>query len=733
MEEFMEEFMEEKSQELTRKYRKILRLSDGTFTKEEISKLRSIFNEKDHVREKEAFSAMSKALNTALILMEELNLGKTSVVSKILYEAIDAGFYKEEDVEPNFGKQAASIVSGLIKANQLYRKNASIETENFRKLLLTLAQDVRVIIIMICDRLYLMRKLDEYPEQERVQTAREASYLYAPLAHRLGLYGIKSELEDLSLKYTNREIYKDIAKKLNETKRSREKYIHEFITPLKAKLEAAGFKLSIKGRTKSIYSIWNKMKKQNTPIENIYDLFAIRIVLDTPLEKEKSECWQVYSIVTDMYQPNPKRLRDWLSIPKSNGYESLHTTVMGPEGKWVEVQIRTERMDEVAEKGLAAHFKYKGVKSESEFDSWLANIREVLENPEANAVNYMDDFKLNLYDKEVFVFTPTGDLQRLPKGATVLDFAFMIHSNLGARCVGGKVNCKNVPIRYALTNGDQVEILTSSTQRAKKEWLSIVQTSKAKTKIKQILREEESANADLGKELLKRRLKNWKIDYDEALVSKLTKKLGYKTVSEFYQDLAGEKLDLHRIREQYQEIERRETHPHFDQENRSAESYEHVSNLEEISSKEDVLVIDQNLKGIEYTLAKCCNPIFGDDIFGFITVQGGIKIHKTDCPNAPQMMSRFGYRFVKARWTGKSGGNYPSTIQVIGNDDIGIVTNITSLIQKEPHVALRSISVDSVDGLFQGTITVMVSEVKDLDGLMKKIKAVKGVKSVGRF
>lgn len=726
--------MEKEKRELVDKYRNILRLTDGTFEKDEIKKLRSIFkvDESANIKKEKVIFSISKALSTALILTEELNLGKVSVVSKILYEAIDAGFYRKENVEVDFGKQVASIVNGLIKANQLYRKNTAIETENFRKLLLTLAQDIRVIIIMICDRLYLMRNLDEHEEDARIRIAGEASYLYAPLAHRLGLYGIKSELEDLSLKYTNRNIYKEIAQKLNETKRSRDKYIKEFITPLKAKLEAAGFRFSIKGRTKSIYSIWNKMKKQNTPFENIYDLFAIRIILDTPLEKEKADCWQVYSIITDMYQPNPKRLRDWLSIPKSNGYESLHTTVMGLEGKWVEVQIRTERMDEIAEKGLAAHFKYKGLKGESEFDSWLANIREVLENPEANAVDYMADFKLNLYDKEVFVFTPSGDLQRLPKGSTVLDFAFHIHSNLGSRCVGGKVNGKNVPIRQALSNGDQVEILTSPTQKAKKEWLNIVQTSKAKTKIKQILREEESSNADLGKELLKRRLKNWKIEYDEALVTKLTKKLGYKTVSEFYQDLAEEKLDLHHIRDLYQKIENKENHLLGELENRSAESYELVSGLEEISSKEDVLVIDQNLRGIEYTLAKCCNPIFGDDIFGFIIVQGGIKIHKTDCPNAPQMMSRFGYRFVKARWTGTSKGQYPSTLRVIGNDDIGIVTNITSLIQKEPRIALRSISVDSVDGLFQGTITVMVTETKDLNGLIKKIKTIKGVKSINR-
>jgi GTP pyrophosphokinase len=721
--------MDEKRNELVEKYRKILELSEGILEKEDIKKVRSIFK-KTKVKEGQTVASAVKVMSSVLILLEELNLGKVAVISKVLYEAVEAGYYDEDKIEANFGKQVSSVVNGLIKANHIYRKNTSIETENFRKLLLSLAQDIRVIIIMICDRLYLMRQLENYPEEERVQIAREASYLYAPLAHRLGLYGIKSELEDLSLKHTNRDIYKEIAHKLNETKRSREKYINEFITPLKSKLETAGFKISIKGRTKSIYSIWNKMKKQNTPIENIYDLFAIRIILDTSIEKEKADCWQIYSIVTDMYQPNPKRLRDWLSIPKSNGYESLHTTVMGPEGKWVEVQIRTERMDEIAEKGLAAHFKYKGVKSESDFDKWLSNIREILENPEANAVDYIDDFKLNLYDKEVFVFTPSGDLQRLPKGATILDFAFQIHSNLGARCVGGKVNGKNVQIRHVLSNGDQVEILSSPTQKPKKEWLNIVQTSKAKTKIKQILREEESKNVDIGKELWKRRLKNWKIEYDETLVTKLTKKLSYKTVSEFYQDLAEEKLDLFQIRDLYQQIENKDNIAEI--ESRSADSYEHVSTLEEISSKEDVLVIDKDLRGIEYTLAKCCNPIYGDDIFGFITIHGGIKIHKNDCPNAPQMMSHFGYRFVKARWSGKAGGQYTSTLRVVGNDDIGIVTNITSLIQKETGVALRSISVDSVDGLFQGTITVLVIDAKSLDNLIKKIKNIKGVKNVGR-
>lgn len=725
--------MEEYKRELVDKYRKVLRAAGGLFEPTDIKLFRSLFaaqNDNPSIDPTVAYPAMIKAINTSLILLNEVNLGRVAVQSKVAYEAINSGFLSLEKVEPLFGSQVASIVQGLVKANDIYARNASVESDNFRKLLLTMAQDIRVIIILICDRLYLMRSLQNFPVEDQQTIAREVAYLYAPLAHRLGLYRIKSELEDLSLKYMNSEIYHEIAKKLNETKRSRDKYISDFIGPLKEKLEAAGFDFSIKGRTKSIYSIWNKMKKQNTPFENIYDLFAIRVILHTPIEKEKSECWQVYSIVTDMYQPNPKRLRDWLSIPKSNGYESLHITVMGPQGKWVEVQIRTERMDEIAEKGLAAHFKYKGVKGESDFDKWLANIREILENPEANAIDYMDDFKLNLYDKEVFVFTPNGDLQKLPKGSTILDFAFQIHSGLGSKCVGGRINGKNVSLRQVLSNGDQVEVLTSPSQKPKQEWLNIVQTSKAKTRIKQILREEELSDAEMGKEILLRRLKNWKLEYDEGIVSKLIKKLGIKTLTEFFQTLAGEKLDLLNIRNLYMEIMEKETKSVL--EDRGLETYEHVSNLEEISSKEDVLVIDKNLKGIQYQLSKCCNPIYGDDIFGFITVNGGIKIHKMDCPNAPQMMRRFGYRFVKARWSGKSGSQYPATLHVVGNDDIGIVTNITSLISKDPHIALRSISVDPTDGLFQGTIMVLVNDSKDLEALIKKVKAIKGVKNVTR-
>lgn len=723
--------MNERKRDFIDKYRKVLRLSDGMFEAGEIAAIRSVFKEsKAGIDEAVALDKMLKAVSTALILVEDANLGKVAVMSKIIYEAVESGFCTYEEAQAKFPQQVTVIVDGLIKAHELYRKHKFVETENFRKLLLVLARDIRVIIIMICDRLYLMRNLHLFDAEEQQKIAQEASYLYAPLAHRLGLYKIKSELEDLSMKCVSRDIYKEIALKLNETKRSRDKYISEFIGPLKEKLEAEGFKFSIKGRTKSIYSIWNKMRKQNTKFENIYDLFAIRIILDTPLEREHAECWQVYSIVADMYQPNPKRLRDWLSIPKSNGYESLHTTVMGPGGKWVEVQIRTERMDVVAEKGLAAHFKYKGVKGETDFDMWLANVREVLENPETSSVDYIDDFKLNLYNKEVFVFTPKGDLFKLPKGATVLDFAFQIHSNLGARCVGARVNGKNATIRQVLSNGDQVEVLSSQSQKPRKEWLSIVNTTKAKTKIKQILREEEAANLELGKELLKRRLKNWKIEYDETLITKLAKKIGYKTTTDFFQDLADERLDLQKVKELYLDIEKRGSQT-VEAEVRSAEGFEHVSDLEEKSGRDDVLIID-HLRGVEYSLAKCCNPIFGDEIFGFISARGGIKIHKSDCPNAPQMMSRFGYRFVKALWTGKSDSLYACTLRVVGNDDIGIVTNITSLIQKESNVTTRSISVDSVDGLFQGNITVMVNDTKSLNGLVKKIKAVKGVKSVER-
>lgn len=716
-------------------YQSLLRQYPAFFSFEERVALRHILTA--YYRDNKRYSTTDIApvrykLKVMGILLNEVGLGKTAVLGFLLHDLVQDKQITPEEVERRFNTPVNTILSGLLRVRDLHARNSSLETENFRKLFLTFAEDVRVILIIIAEQMQIMRTLNEYPEDARVNIARECSFLYAPLAHRMGLYAIKTELEDLSLKYTNREIYSEIARKLNETKQSRDKYIREFIRPLEEKLGMMGYPFSIKGRTKSIHSIHNKIKKQNTPFENIYDLFAIRIIFDVPPDREKAVCWQAYSVVADMYQPNPKRLRDWLSIPKSNGYESLHTTVLGPQNKWVEIQIRTVRMDEVAEKGLAAHWKYKGIKGESGMDEWLKNIREILENPELNAVDFMDEFRLNLYDEEVFVFTPNGDLHKLPKGATALDFAFSIHSALGTKCVGAKVNGKNMPIKYVLNNGDQVEVLTSPTQKPNQSWLKMVTTSKAKNKIRQSLKELEFKDAELGREIIARRFKNWKIDLDDGKLSKLAKKKGYKTVSDFYQDVASEKLDILDVRELYLEIEKKDN-AELQVESRSAESFSKEAPVPDTTGKEDVLVIGQDLKNVDYKLAKCCNPIFGDEVFGFVSVAGGIKIHRNDCPNAPQMISRFGYRIVKARWSGKSvGSQYPITLHIVGHDDIGIVANITSLISKEKQVTLRSISIDSNAGLFEGNLTIMVSDNKELDLIVKKIGQIKGVKHVSR-
>ncbi len=733
-----EYFTDEERREFLTTYRNVLQAASSTLTKEDLVVIRDLLrktieNGAAQARQR-TLNPVTKNLQTILLAVEEIGLGRVAVVSAIIYDAVRAGVLTLEEAEQRFDASIFVVVRGLSRATDLYAKSVAIETENFRKLLLTFAEDIRVVFMLIAKRVYVMRNLDKFDHESQLKIAREASYLYAPLAHRMGLYRLKTELEDMSLRYTSPETYFEIARKLKETKVKRDKYIEDFINPLKKELEEIGLKFEIKGRTKSIYSIWNKIKKQNTPFEKIFDLFAIRVILDSPLEKEKSQCWQVYSIVTDKYQPNPKRLRDWLSIPKTNGYESLHTTVMGPEGKWVEVQIRTERMDEIAEKGLAAHWKYKGGKSETGMDEWLKSIRDILENPELNAVDFMDDFKLDLYDDEVFVFTPNGDLQRLKKGSTILDFAFHIHSNLGSKCVGARIKGKNVQIKHVLKNGDQVEILTGANQKPKQDWLNIVVTSKAKTKIKQALKEVDHKEADQGREILLRRLKNWKVDYEDADITRLTKKLGYKMVTDFYQDIALEKIDMLDVRDGIlAEREKNDTPPDL-AEIRSANNYVKETEVPtHSSSKDDVLTIDKNLKGIEYTLAKCCNPIYGDEIFGFVSTTGGIKIHRVDCPNAPQMIQRFGYRIVEAKWSGKSGSQYPITLSVVGKDDIGIVANITSLISKESKVTMRSISVDSTDGVFQGHITVMVKDLNDLEGLIRKLKTVKGVTQVERY
>lgn len=731
-------FTGEEKKELFRLYKILIRSANDSITKEETKKLKkylTIAGESNCLKRNNfGMNPVIKDLQTAVIVSDEMGVKGGFLAGIMLHETVKNKILSIETVQKEFGEDAGSIIRGLVKTNELYTKSPAIESENFRNLLLSFAEDMRVILIMIADRVNIMRRIkNSEHEEDRIKVANEAAYLYAPLAHKLGLYKLKSELEDLSLKYTNKETYYFIKDKLNETKASRDKYIAGFIDPISKELQKARLSFDIKGRTKSIHSIWNKLKKQKTNFENIYDLFAIRIILDSDENKEKQECWQVYSIVTDMYQPNPKRLRDWLSIPKSNGYESLHITVMGPEGRWVEVQIRTRRMDDIAERGLAAHWRYKGVKGESGLDEWLTSVREALENSDSDSMKVMDQFKMDLYEDEVFVFTPKGDLFKLGKGATVLDFAFHIHTKLGSKCIGAKVNGKNVPIRYKLQSGDQVEIMTSSNQTPKQDWLSIVTTSKARTKIRQTIKELAAKQHDFAKETIARKFKNRKMEYDDAIMMRLIKRLGYKNVTEFYQDIADDMLDVNTILDKYTELQKRENDIQEEIIYRSAEGYNMQTSVEEVSAKEDILVIDQDLKGIDFKLAKCCNPIYGDDVFGFTTVSGGIKIHRTDCPNAPQMRERFGYRIVKARWAGKSEGtHYSITLRVVGHDDIGIVTNITSIISKESDITLRSISINSNDGLFSGMLTIMVGDTGRLEALIKKLRTVKGVMQVNR-
>lgn len=669
---------------------------------------------------------------TAMIVVDEIGLKRDAVLAILLHPSVSNGYVSIDEVREQFGDSVARILHGLERIADLYAKNPVIESENFRNLLLSFAEDMRVILIMIADRVNLMRQIRDTENTEaKMRVSEEAAYLYAPLAHKLGLYKLKSELEDLSLKYLEHDAYYMIKDKLNATKQARDAYISRFIEPIQKRLMDAGLRFHMKGRTKSIHSIWQKMKKQKCAFEGIYDLFAIRIILDSPQDKEKMQCWQAYSIVTDMYQPNPKRLRDWLSVPKSNGYESLHITVLGPEQKWVEVQIRTERMDEIAERGVAAHWRYKGIKGESGLDEWLTNIRNILET--SDDLQVMDQFKMDLYEDEVFVFTPKGDLFKFPKGATVLDFAYHIHSKIGSSCTGAKINNKIVTLREELHSGDQVEILTSSTQKPKQAWLNIVKTSRAKAKVRLALKETQVKEGQYAKEVIERKFKNRKIEFDESTMARLIKKMGFKEVSDFYRQIADGELDTNEVIDKYVALQSKEKSGAGDQPARSAEEFNFNAANEMSVPNDDVLVIDRNLKGIDYQLARCCQPIYGDDVFGFVTVNGGIKIHRTDCPNAAELRKRFGYRIVKARWSGKGSSKYSITLRVIGNDDIGIVNNLTSIISKDERLTLRSISIDSNDGLFRGNLVVMLEDTSRLESLIKRLRTVKGVKQVERI
>ena len=672
-------------------------------------------------------------LQTALIAVEEIGLRRDAVMAIMLHNSVENGFISVDEVKVHYGEAVARILHGLQRIGDLYKKNPVVESENFRNLLISFAEDMRVILIMIANRVNLMRQIkDNDNDEARRKVAEEAAYLYAPLAHKLGLYKLKSELEDLSLKYLEHDAYYMIREKLNATKQTRDNYIANFIKPVEEKLLQQGLHFHIKGRTKSIHSIWQKMKKQKCAFEGIYDLFAIRIILDSPIELEKMQCWQAYSIITDMYQPNPKRLRDWLSVPKSNGYESLHITVLGPEKKWVEVQIRTERMDEIAERGVAAHWRYKGVKGETGLDEWLNNIRNILET--SDDMQVMDQFKMDLYEDEVFVFTPKGDLFKFPKGATVLDFAYHIHSKIGNTCTGARINNKVVTFREPLHSGDQVEIMTSSVQKPKQEWLNIVKTSRAKAKIRLALKETQVKEGLFAKEMIERKFKNRKIELEESLMTRLIKKLRFKETSDFYRQIASGELDVNTVIEKYLELQVKEQHIIGDNMAQSADGFSLQGNTDNNVDhpSDDVLVIDQNLKGIDFQLAKCCQPIYGDEVFGFVTAGGGIKIHRCDCPNAPELRKRFGYRIVKARWSGKGSSKYSITLHVVGNDDIGIVNNLTSIISREEKLTLRSISINSHDGLFSGNLVVMLDDTSKLEALIKKLKAVKGVLNVTR-
>lgn len=669
------------------------------------------------------------SLQTACIIVDEIGLRRDSVIATLLYGCLADDY---DNIAKTFGDNVARIVHGLAKIQKLYEKNPVIESDNFRNLLLSFAEDMRVILIMIADRVNIMRQIrDTNNEEARHEVSEEASYLYAPLAHKLGLYTLKSELEDLSLKYLEHDIYYMIREKLNETKASRDAYITSFIEPLERRLEEAGLKFHIKGRTKSIHSIWQKMKKQKCGFEGIYDLFAIRVILDAPFEKEKQQCWQVYSIVTDMYQPNPRRLRDWLSVPKSNGYECLHITVLGPDKKWVEVQIRTERMDDIAEHGLAAHWRYKGIKGGGQMDEWLANIRSALEA--GDNLQVMDQFRMSLQPEDVYVFSPRGDIFKFPAGATILDFAYRIHSKIGNTCTGGRINNKAVPMREKLHSGDTVEVVTQASQTPKRDWLNIATTTKAKSKIRLALKETQAKDSLYAKEMLERRFKNKKVDIEENIMGHLIKKMGFKEVSDFYKQIADGKLDPNDVIASYLDM-RDHLQNNKDKEARPAEEFNFENRDEEmLRDNEDVLTIDQNLKGIDYQLAPCCNPIYGDAIFGFVTVSGGIKIHRCDCPNAVEMRRRFGYRIVKARWSGKGLSKYAITLRIIGNDDIGVVSNITNIISKDEKIVMRSINIDSHDGLFSGNLTIQIEDTARLQALIKKLRGVKGVKQIERI
>ncbi|HEY0030183.1 MAG TPA: bifunctional (p)ppGpp synthetase/guanosine-3',5'-bis(diphosphate) 3'-pyrophosphohydrolase [Bacteroidia bacterium] len=727
--------IEAEKKEILKRYRGLLRACRRTLEKGDRILIRKAFDialeAHKNMRRKSGEPYIYHPIAVAHICAEEIGLGTTSVVCALLHDVVEDTDLTLDDIKRLFGDKEAKIIDGLTKISGVFDQSSSLQAENFRKMLLTLSDDVRVILIKLADRLHNMRTLESMKRDKQLKIASETLYLYAPLAHRLGLNAIKTELEDLGLKYTEPEVFNEIEQRLRESEPERKKFISKFIVPIKEILEEQGLKAKIIGRPKSIYSIYNKIKNKGVPFEEIYDLFAIRITIDTPPENEKTDCWRVYSIVTDFYHPSPDRLRDWISTPKANGYESLHTTVMGPEGKWVEVQIRTVRMDELAEKGYAAHWKYKDSANESQLDDWIRKIREILESPEENAMEFLDDFKLNLFAEEIFAFTPKGEMKTLPINATALDFAFDIHTKVGEKCIGAKVNHKLVPLSYKLKSGDQVEILTSNKQTPKEDWLGYVVTARAKSKIKNALKEERRKISEDGREMLERKFNHLKIDFTVSNINELANYFKLPSSQELFYRVAVGNINLKHLKDFRQE------HGKITHKSGAIKKAEAAQSLEQMVTaargKSDMLVIGENLQKIDYKLSPCCTPIPGDDVFGFITINEGIKIHRVNCPNAIQLLSNYAYRVVKAKWTSQELISFLSGIKITGIDEVGLVNNITKIISNELNVNMRSISFDTNDGTFDGTVMVFVQDTNHLTELMKKLKKVNGVLSVSRI
>ncbi|MBL0103992.1 MAG: bifunctional (p)ppGpp synthetase/guanosine-3',5'-bis(diphosphate) 3'-pyrophosphohydrolase [Bacteroidetes bacterium] len=723
---------EAEKDQILKAYRALLRALRPSLGKGDKKMIREAFDmameaHKD-MRRKTGEPYILHPLAVAQICAEEIGLGPLAIVCALLHDTVEDTHLTLDDLKNAFGEKAASIVDGLTKISGVFDKGTSLQAENFRKMLLTLSDDVRVILIKLADRLHNMRTLDSMPRDKQLKIASETAYLYAPLAHRLGLYSFKTELEDLSLKYTEPDIYNDIFSKIQQTKRERNRFINEFTEPIKEELTKQGLIFDIKGRSKSINSIWSKMKRQGVSFEEIYDLFAIRIIIDSDEENEKAACWKAYSVITDFYHPNPDRLRDWISTPKANGYESLHTTVMGPNGKWVEVQIRSRRMDEIAEKGYAAHWKYKESAAESALDEWISKIRELLESPESNALDFIDDFKLNLFSDEIFIFTPSGDMKTLPSGATALDFAFEIHSDLGSKCIGAKVNHKLVPLSHKLRSGDQVEILTSNKQTPKEDWLAYVVTAKAKSKIKTALKDEKKRFGEDGKEALMRKFRHLKVDFNNENINELLAHYKIPSSLELFYRIAKGVIDVQDLKDFVNEKGVLKAKTPVRIETHSLEQM-----VKNIRGSSDMLVIGENLDKIDYKLSPCCSPIPGDDVFGFITIHDGIKIHRTNCPNAIQLMSNYAYRIVKAKWTNQQQIAFLAGVRMTGIDEVGVVNKISKVISSELKVNMRSISIDSNDGIFEGTIMLFVHDTHHLDKLIQKLREIHGILTVSRI